>query len=330
MTCKKCVLDSHYPNITFDSEGICNYCRSMKDLATVEKMKVGYRDKLETLIEKHRDKYEYDCIVSFSGGKDSTYTLYLMREVYGLKILSFSFDNWFQSERAMLNIRSVVKSLRIDHVSLTINFEIWKKIIQSSLSNDLFSKKAMERASTICTICLSLIRFFGLKMAIEKNIPFLVLGLSPGQAPLVTSIFKTNPQMVKTMQKAVFKPLYRKMGDVLKPYFLDDRHFQVENGFPYIINPLAIFPYDEFHIYEKIDDLGWNKPEDTDPNSTNCLLNAFAIKSHIDTFGFHPYAFDLAKLVREDRLDRETAKSRLNSQIDARLIEMTKKKLDLE
>ena len=71
------------------------------------------------------------------------------------------------------------------------------------ITNNIYSIKALERASSICTTCISLIRFACFKVAIEKEIPIVVLGMSPGQAPVVTSVVKTNPEMVRKMQDAI-------------------------------------------------------------------------------------------------------------------------------
>jgi len=70
-------------------------------------------------------------------------------------------------------------------------------------------------------------------------------------------------------------------------------------------------------------------PVDTDSNSTNCLLNSFANLVHKQRFGFHPYAFELAKLVREGYLERDEALKRLEQAEDQNTVELVKKKLNL-
>ena len=83
-------------------------------------------------------------------------------------------------------------------------------------------------------------------------------------------------------------------------------------------------------MMEKISELGWEKPQDTDPNSTNCLLNALGNKVHMDRFNFHPYAFELANLVREGYMDRGEAIERLEEKGNTRIIQEAQKRLDIE
>jgi len=64
-----------------------------------------------------------------------------------------------------------------------------------------------------------------------------------------------------------------------------------------------------------------------DANSTNCLLNSLANSVHQERHGFHPYAFEMAKLVREGYLDRRTALEKLNKAEDPATVDAVKKKL---
>jgi tRNA(Ile)-lysidine synthase TilS/MesJ len=219
--------------------------------------------------------------------------------------------------------------INVDHLVVTPSFETLKKMVNLSASNNLYSMKALERASSICTTCISIVRFLGFKIAIEKEIPFVVLGMSPGQAPVATSVFKTNAEILRKMQDAIFQPLFKYLGDIIRPYFLDEKHFKKHDSFPFSINPLAFLNYDEEEIYKYCMKLGWQPPMDTDPNSTNCLMNAFANQNHIDQFGFHPYAFEIAGLVRMGVLSREEGLKRLNEPGNKQIIEDVKQKLGI-
>ena len=327
--CQKCVLDDKFPRINFDSKGICNYCRSSKKADVQKALKKKYENRLIELISQNRGKSNYDCLVAFSGGKDSTYTLHLIKNKYKLNILAFSFDNWFQSKGAYNNICNVIKKLDIDHLIVMPKFETFKKIMHTAISHELYSPKTLERASTVCTTCLALIRFTGFKIAIEKNIPFVVFGLSPGQAPVVTSVFKTSSEMIRKMQNAIFKPLFNHLGNIINPYFLNESHFNKKNSFPYSINPLAFSDYNEDEMISIVQNFGWIKPDDTDANSTNCLLNAFANQLHIEKYGYNPYAFEISELVRNGSLSREEGIKRLKEPPSQEQIDRVKKKLRL-
>jgi tRNA(Ile)-lysidine synthase TilS/MesJ len=157
-----------------------------------------------------------------------------------------------------------------------------------------------------------------------------VFGLSPGQAPTATSVFKSNPKMIGKMQNAIFQPLEQTTGIDLTSYSLEDFHFENKDKFPYIINPLAFFEYDESMIYQTAESYGWTKPEDTDSNSTNCLLNGFANEVHVKKHGFHPYAFELAGLIRIGCMTREEALNRLSAESDPDVIDYVNKTLKLK
>ena len=329
MICKKCILDHRYPGISFGEDGNCKFCHSLKNKGKREQQKKKYEEKFIELIQKYKGKSSYDCLVAYSGGKDSTFTLHLIQNKYNLNMLALTFDNWFQSESAHRNIQNVIMSTNVDHLTIRPRFDLFAKMNRACLSKGFYSAKTLERASAVCTTCLSLIRFTAFKIAIEKSIPFVVFGLSPGQAPIPTSVFRSNPGIIKKMQNAIFQPLHAQVGDDIKAYFLEDKHFNDKDYFPYSINPLAFTDYDEEVIFKIAESYGWRKPEDTDANSTNCLLNGFANEIHIKQHGFHPYAFEIAGLIREGCMTREEGLKRLSVPPDPDVLAYVKEKLGI-
>ncbi len=328
--CIRCVLPETFPGIRFDKDGICNFCLEFEGLEYLEGKKAEYRQKFERLVRDYRGKSSYDALMCYSGGKDSTYTLTVLKEKYDLNILAITFDNGFLSEQAIKNIRIVVENLGTDHIFFKPRFDMLKKIFTKCAKNNIYPPKTIERASTICISCMGIVKFSALRVALEKNIPFITFGWSPGQAPITSSVMKNNPQMVKMMQNAIFEPLYMLVGDEIKPYFLEEAHFNGSYHFPYNISPLAFLEYSEEKIYQKISQLGWEAPQDTDANSTNCLINSFAIRIHKKQFNFHPYVFELAKLVREGYLNRDIALEKINKAEDTATVALVKNKLGIK
>lgn len=327
--CKKCVLPETFPGISFDDEGVCNFCRSFKP-EKLEQSKEKYRERFEQLLAEKRRTGGYSAVMAYSGGKDSTYTLMVLRRRYGLSVLALTMDNGFVSPASIENIRTVVESLGVDHILYKPRFDLLSKIFRKAVSSQMYSAKTLERASTICTSCMGIVKFVTLKTAIEGDIPFIAYGWSPGQAPIEASIFKNNPAMIRSMQKALLDPMREEAGAEIENYFLGELHFERADRFPYNVSPLAFLDYDEELIMEEISKLGWKKPDDTDPNSTNCLLNAFANTIHKNAWKFHPYAFELAKLVREGYLEREEALSRLETPELPEIVSLVRKRLGLD
>ena len=102
--CCRCVLPETFPGITFDDYGVCNHClRDKSSESEVASKKRIYRERLETLIEDTKGSAPtYDAIMAFSGGKDSSYTLKILRKRHNLRILAFTFDNHFVSRTHLL------------------------------------------------------------------------------------------------------------------------------------------------------------------------------------------------------------------------------------
>ena len=84
--CKKCILPTTFRDIEFNEDGICSYCTSNKTVAKERNVSPEYKAKcikeIDEIIESVRGKGQYDCAVGFSGGKDSTYLLWVLKEKY--------------------------------------------------------------------------------------------------------------------------------------------------------------------------------------------------------------------------------------------------------
>ena len=78
--CKQCVLDTTVPEIKFDQEGICNFCKlhfEFQKFYPISKKKLL---ELKSKILNHNKNGKYDCICGVSGGRDSTYNLYIVKK----------------------------------------------------------------------------------------------------------------------------------------------------------------------------------------------------------------------------------------------------------
>lgn len=130
--CSRCIYDERIPSITFDSEGVCNYCHQIDALTAEYGMGAPEgRKKLEDIIEKIRKDgkgKKYDCIIGVSGGTDSSYLAWLTKH-WGLRPLAVHYDNTWNSAIATENIRKVLSALEID---------LYTHVIDNSESNDIF------------------------------------------------------------------------------------------------------------------------------------------------------------------------------------------------
>ena len=327
--CRQCILPASFPGITFNEDGICNHCQRYKgEKATAAKQK-KYEQKFVDLIESQKNKGDYDVIVAYSGGKDSTYTIDVFVNRYNLKVLTVTFDNTFISPTALSNITKVCGNLGVDNILVKPNPKMLRKIFKTAATQELYSAKTLERASTICTSCISFVKGITLRTALEKKIPFVGYGWSPGQAPVQASVMKTNPSFMKESQKATLQPLHEIAGDALLPFFVTDEQFAQKELFPWNIHPLAFLKYDESEIVERIKEYGWERPNDTDPNSSNCTLNAFANQVHRNRYDFHPYVWEIANMVRTGVLTRDEGIEKIEPPEDTGMVGYSQKELGI-
>jgi len=331
--CTRCILPETFPGIRFDEEGACQYCRRMPATGPQAERRATQKDRLrarfEELVRQVHTRPGYHCLMSWSGGKDSTYTLRLLREQYDLRTLAFTFDNGFVSPAALNNMRAVAESLGVDHVIVKPRFDLLQQIFLASTQPGMYPPRALERASGICNSCMALAKGIGLRMALEKDIPMLVYGWSPGQIPLASALLRTNPRMLRAMLETAIAPLEKVAAGQVTVYFPEKHHLGDTREFPYNVSPLAFLEYDEETALRRIQPLGWERPQDTDPNSTNCLLNSFANMIHVEQMGYHPYAMELAGLVREGYMSREEALGRLEVAAAPEVVAAVEAKLDI-
>ncbi len=325
--CKRCVTPEGFPHITFDSKGLCNLCRNSASKIEIRALKIEYRNRFKALIKRLKNDRPYDILMCYSGGKDSTYALHLLKDIYKLKILAFTFDNGFVPDRTYINIRSVVEKLDVDHIFFKPRFDVLKRVFKRGMRGCMYSQKALERSSDICTSCMGLVKYTALKFAIEKEIPFIGFGWSPGQAPVTSSILKIDPVMIKSMEKVFKTPMSDATGGVTDGYFLESRHYLKKDRFPTFIHPLGFSEYNENRILKKIRHFGWQKPYGVDLNATNCLLNSFADEVHIARYGLHPYISEIAAFVRDGYMTRKEGLKHLPIKKNRKVVNMVKRKL---
>jgi tRNA(Ile)-lysidine synthase TilS/MesJ len=311
--CTRCILPETFPGIHFDQEGVCQYCQRALDPERREAQRASLRAKFEKLAADVRSRPGYHCLVAWSGGKDSTYTLWLLKEQYDLHPLAFTFDNGFVSLQALKNVRTVAENLKVDYAIVKPSFDVLKKVFVASTQPGMYSTKALQRASSICNTCMAIAKGIGLRIALEKEIPIMAYGWSPGQIPSASAFMHFNAPMLQAVVDAAKAPLEAVVNGRVAQYFPEQHQLTSARVLPYNISPLAFLEYDEETILHQIRGLAWEHPQDTDPNSTNCLLNSFANLMHVQQMGYHPYAMELAGLVREGYMDRQQALQKLEA-----------------
>ena len=327
-TCKKCILDSATPGISINKDtGLCQFCEHFTPLS--EEKKEDYRARMDSLLESSQKRGKYDVIFALSGGVDSSYTLYRLNLEYPhLNILAVQFDNGFISDTALENAQKFCALTKGTYMRLSPpQNALLDTFSKAAHSVDAYPGAAKYRASDICNTCISIIKQKIIELAITKKAPFVVFAFSPGQtdAPFVTL---TKPILV--WMRKLFSQNLKAMGvSDLEPYLIDAHLIQPDSPEHevMIIHPFLIWDYDKTRFKKECIQLGWIDPHLKDHNSSNCLLNAFAIKNHLDKYHIHSYAYDLASLVRQGNMEREEALNKLIVTVSDDSIEEIQRKL---
>ncbi|MDP2586434.1 MAG: N-acetyl sugar amidotransferase, partial [Candidatus Komeilibacteria bacterium] len=129
--CSRCVMPETWESINYDAEGICNICRNSEIKKTIDWS--SKKEEFKALVAEYKGKGLYDCIVPFSGGKDSTYTAYSLMKDYGLKPLVVSFDHGFYRPNMLDNRVRAQKVLGFDFLNFRTDWQIVKKLMLESL-----------------------------------------------------------------------------------------------------------------------------------------------------------------------------------------------------
>ncbi|MBI2463493.1 N-acetyl sugar amidotransferase [Candidatus Peregrinibacteria bacterium] len=128
--CTRCVCDTTIPEIVFDENGVCQFCKMhdlMEKMYPLNEQGEKNREKLIRKIKKNGKNNRYDCVIGTSGGTDSTYMLYLAVKA-GLRPLAVHFDNGWNSEIAVRNIQNSTKKLNIDLETVVADWEEFKDL----------------------------------------------------------------------------------------------------------------------------------------------------------------------------------------------------------
>ncbi|HOH23021.1 MAG TPA: hypothetical protein PLH70_09140 [Bacteroidales bacterium] len=171
-TCNNCLLDDSIEGVVLDHNGVCNYCNAYKPIVPY-----GESHLLKILQKAKNKKRTYDALVPLSGGKDSTYVLYLAVKKYNLRVLTYTYDNGFMSDFAKQNIQTSVAKCKVDH--------IWVKHNEELIHN--LYRTVLKLSGEICGVCGIGIERSMLKISEAYKTPLILLGHTASEQNSFTS-----------------------------------------------------------------------------------------------------------------------------------------------
>ncbi len=126
--CSRCILPETIPFITFDSEGVCNFCHSYR------KLTFRGEDALMDVADRYRKANgEHDCIVAVSGGRDSTYALHYVKTVLKMNPLAFTYDWGMVTDLARRNVARICGKLGVEHILLSADIPRKRHFIRQNV-----------------------------------------------------------------------------------------------------------------------------------------------------------------------------------------------------
>jgi len=130
LRCKKCILPETFPFIQFDEYGVCNYCNNYKEQTHVKSL-----EELNKLVDPYRkNSSKLDVLVPFSGGRDSTYVLHVVKEELGLNPVAFTYDWGMVTDLARRNIARICGKLGIENIIVAADIHRKRQNIQKNIT----------------------------------------------------------------------------------------------------------------------------------------------------------------------------------------------------
>tara|TARA_B100000787_G_scaffold166237_1_gene151146 strand:- start:2326 stop:3510 length:1185 start_codon:yes stop_codon:yes gene_type:complete len=163
--CTSCLLPETHETIKFNEEGSCNICTGIK----FRDNEIDYSKKkieLDNLIAEYKGQGDYDCIIPFSGGKDSTWALYYLMTEYNIKPLVVRFDHGFLRPTLEENVKRCQRKLGFDMINFTPNWKITQKLMLRSFLDK----------GDFCWHCHTGIFSYPMWISVEKKIPLMFWG----------------------------------------------------------------------------------------------------------------------------------------------------------
>lgn len=319
--CSRCVYDSNVAGISFDAEGVCNYCRQIEALEDqYQTGKPGGQAALDAIIQEIKRSgkgKKYDCIIGVSGGTDSSYLLIKALE-WGLRPLAVHYDNTWNTAIATENIRKVTSALKVDLYTYVLDNRESEDIFRAFMLAGVPEFDASTDLGFVQTIRKAAAKF-GVRHILEGH-SFQAEGISPMgknyfDGKYIDSIHKKYGRMkLKTYPNMRF-------GSFMKWMLLYRQKF---------VRPLWYISYSKEEARKMlVDRTGWQYygGHHLENRATSFLHTVY----NPQKFGIDNRNLSLSAEVRGGVISRERALEILNSPIvlDAELVAYAKKRMGL-
>ncbi|XVS67694.1 OzmP [Actinosynnema sp. CA-299493] len=323
--CRICTLRDGHPGITLDDDGVCNLCT----LESADELLKNFRYTKEVFerfdaAEPRRDG-GYDCLLMYSGGKDSTYVLDRFVNEQGLKVLAYTFDVPFESAQAADNVRRVRGLIDADFVLDSDHTGI-KSVMREVFTSTPGKPGRYLDEKLPCVSCRTFFVIRAILCAVRHDIPYIVLCADPQQT-------LTMESDVREVVRGFYRTFGRALADRLFGGELEDVLFADEDALPRIVFPFVgtRYAYDPDRMIAELKAKGLY---DSSPLETHCtlypLLNLYSLR-HFDCAFYKLNAASRLRAVRRNEdYDRSTYSLRFSGTADLPDVERRLKAIVLD
>ncbi|MCP5301007.1 MAG: hypothetical protein H6954_14935 [Chromatiaceae bacterium] len=299
--CKSCLITDKVAGVEIGADGTCNLCKAhaTSPAHTDDAGRVERQADLEKTLADVRGGGEYDCLVPLSGGKDSVYLLHKLKTQYPhVRVLAYTTDVNIP-DIAWHNIRTTTEKLEIDHLVYRPPESFYRKVFRYILRN----QEERGAVYSVSYVYAPLFEGDAIKVAVEKDIPLILAGYSPGQPEPERMLYEFSRQLIETV--AWTPPELAQCGefseDELKRFF-DPARYPAGTCFPRYLAPYHAWPYDQDEIMKEVVRLGLVKSaKHASPIFSNYPINWLLMYSDIKHFGYNPYMPEFSALIREGK-----------------------------
>lgn len=298
--CKKCLLPALVPESGIDAAGVCRQCREHSSATIQTGPDPALRKDLEETLRACRNYTgaTHDCIVPLSGGKDSIFLLYKLKVEYGLRVLAFTAD--IDLPRiAWSNIRTALQKLDIDHLVYAPAPKFFSRLFAYLLRN----QEARGAVYTVSYVYAPLFEGEAIRIAIEKGIPLILAGYSPGQPDPARMCYEFSGDLIRNEDWT--PPHLKDCGEFSADeltHFYNPLELTAVKEFPRYLAPFHAWDYDQDEVMRKVAELGLVKRKrHASPIVSNYPINWLMMYSDLKNFGYNPYAPEFSALIRQGK-----------------------------
>lgn len=306
--CSKCLMPDTWPGIHYDDNGVCNICKE-HDI----KVNINWNDRqtqFKLLLDRFKDYAKlkgnkYNCLVGYSGGKDTAYTLWAMVKKYHMKPLAFTFNHGFNlSPEAQYNLYEIPKLLDVDHITFTLG---------NNFRNSLCKHSSIIMGD-FCWHCHAGVGAMPAKISKQWDIPLQIWGEPTAEYQTVGSTYSMN-----ILEEQDYNHYLKAFVTGNTPDKMIPKGYTIEDMKPLVwdahkkLKAVYLGSYEPWDQYKNVEiimkELKWKvrKSEVTYTNfdKVDCPLEDLREYQKYIRRGFGKVSFQVAKDIRNGMITRE-------------------------